>query len=277
MDVRLNIIAARGIPKMDTIGKADPYFKVRLLGEAKVEKTQVLKNTDSPVWNAQFIFPVNSYGTQILELDLWDKDLLKDDKIGNLQLQLSELPPGKVIDHWYRLTPAKHIHDAGEVHIRVQVALIGTPLFVDAPFQPLLLKVGIVEAKDLPKLDTIGKTDAYAELNILYSPQKYRTKVIKDSLQPRWAETAEFIVTNPAIDVLNVVLKDEDVAADDLIAVLDIPLSKLGHAVSDDWYPLSAFKKGTPGSLHLTLQLIPAPPQPYSAEAPGAIGKFTKA
>jgi Ca2+-dependent lipid-binding protein len=278
MEARLNIIGARGLPKMDSVGKTDPYVKAQIIGDSKVQKTATINNTDFPVWNAQFIFPVVSYGTQILDLNVFDEDVAKDDEIGGLKLQLYELPPGRVIDHWYRLTPAKGIADAGELHIRIQVALTGAPLFVDAPFQPLNLKVGIIEAKDLPNLDSIGKTDPYAELNLINSPQKYRTKVIKESLAPRWAETAEFIVTNPAVDIIRVVLRDEDVAADDEIGGIDIALAKVTTSgVSDGWYPLTMKKKGGRGSVHLTLQFIPAPPQPYSDEAPGAIGKFKKA
>jgi Ca2+-dependent lipid-binding protein len=276
MEVRVNVIGARGLPKMDTVGKTDPYVTVKIIGERKIEKTAVIMNTDFPVWNAQFIFPVVSYGTQILELNVLDQDVAKDDAIGSLKIQLYRLPPGRVIDHWYKLTPAKGIADPGELHIRIQVALTGAPLFVDAPFQPLNLKVGIIEAKNLPNLDAIGKTDAYCELYIVNSPQKYRTKVVADSLAPRWAETAELIVTNPKSDILKVVLKDEDVAADDDIAVIDIALAKATQAVSDGWYPLGVSKKGTPGSLHLTLQLVPSPPQPYAAEAPGAIAKIKK-
>jgi Ca2+-dependent lipid-binding protein len=278
MEARLVIVGARGLPKMDTVGKTDPYVKAQLLGEAKIERTPTIKNTDFPVWNSQFIFPVTSYGTQILELNVLDEDVAKDDKIGSLKIQLYGLPPGKVIDNWYKLTPAKGITDPGELHIRIQVALAGAPLFRDAPFQPLILKVGIIEAKGLPNLDAIGKTDAYAEVHLLNSPQKFRTKVVKDSLDPRWAETAELIVTNPESDILKVLLRDEDVAADDDIGVVDISLAKATGNVSDAWYPITEPKKrGGRATLHLTLQLVPSPPQPYSADAPGAIGKLKKA
>jgi Ca2+-dependent lipid-binding protein len=101
---------------------------------------------------------------------------------------------------------------------------------------------------------------------------------VKDSIDPRWAETAELIVTNPVSDILKVVVRDEDVAADDDVGVVDISLAKATGNVSDAWYPITETKKrGGRATLHLTLQLVPSPPQPYSADAPGAIGKFKKA
>lgn len=57
------------------------------------------------------------------------------------------------------------------------------------------MRVHVVEAKELVAMDTVmmglvkGKSDPYAILRV--GNQRFRTKTIKESLNPRWNEVFE--------------------------------------------------------------------------------------
>jgi Ca2+-dependent lipid-binding protein len=145
---------------MDSIGKTDPYVKLDLSGRSST-KTTVQNGTTTPTWEQDFTFDVFSYTTDVLELQMYDKDLLRDDQMGKLSIQISELPPGQIVDDWYPLEPTKGCNQPGEIHIGLQCAIKGTPPWQIAPFMPLQVVFTLVEAKDLAKMDTIGKSDPF--------------------------------------------------------------------------------------------------------------------
>jgi len=75
------VLKARGLPKMDLNGLADPYVKLALLqGDRRLlkKKTHVKKRTLSPVYNESFIFDLPAGVTleglalQVQLLD-WDR------------------------------------------------------------------------------------------------------------------------------------------------------------------------------------------------------------
>jgi Ca2+-dependent lipid-binding protein len=107
MELRVRVVAARNLPSMDTVGKSDPYCRLDLIyqredgtvlprppGAPKPAVTRVVDNSSEPVWNDEFVLNVTSYATQALELQMFDKDVAKDDKMGKLVFQLVRLPRG---------------------------------------------------------------------------------------------------------------------------------------------------------------------------------------
>jgi Ca2+-dependent lipid-binding protein len=277
MELRVRVIEARNLPSMDTFGKSDPYCTLRV-GQSALQKTAVIDNTNSPSWGANFRFDVVSYGTDILVLQMYDKDVAKDDKMGKLNIQVYQLPPGLVRDVWYPLTPTKGCAKPGEIRLQLQVALKGAPEGRDAPFRPYNVRVRVVEARGLAKMDTIGKSDPYCLLNLVGAPAVFRTTVKKNTLEPRWGEETEFVITHPVNDILHVLVRDEDIAADDDMATLDVALAKFANLQPEDaWYqlkPVKGVKQG--GEIRLCIQIIEAPPQAYSTDAPGSLGKLKK-
>jgi Ca2+-dependent lipid-binding protein len=263
---------------MDTIGKSDPYCVVRIIGHSQVEKTVVIDNSDTPVWNATFKLDVLSYGTDILTIQMYDKDLARDDKMGKLSLQLYRLPPGLLVDSWYPLTPTKDCPKPGEIHITVQVALKDSPESPNVPFTPYNVKVKVIEARDLPNTDIIGKSDPYCLLTLVNAPAVFKTTVKKDTLEPHWDEETEFVLTHPAVDILHVLVRDEDLVVDDDMATLNVPLARFADLQADEsWYPMTPAKgvnKG--GELKLRIQIIEAPRQVYAEKMPGNLGKIRK-
>jgi Ca2+-dependent lipid-binding protein len=278
MELRLRVIEARGLPSMDTFGKSDPYCTVGLLGKPALQKTGVVENSNNPVWNASFTLEVLSYPTDILTIQMWDKDVAKDDKMGKLNIQLNKLPPGRLVDAWYKLTPTRGCAEPGDLHIAVQIVLRDAPQGDDVPFKTYLLKVKIVEAQNLAKLDTVGLSDPYCIVNLVNSPSVFRTSTKANTLEPVWNEEAQFAVTNPRVDILHILVRDKDVVNDDDMATCDIPLAVLPglEALPSQFelHPCKGVKKG--GQIKLVLQLVEAAPPPCAEEAPGKLGKIKK-
>jgi hypothetical protein len=122
------------------------------------------------------------------------------------------------------------------------------------------LHVKVVEARDLPKMDTFGKADPYCLLQVSGSKKLERTKVIDKTYTPRWNENFSFPVPSLA-ETLHLLMKDRDRGSeDDPMSKLEIPLNTLVKGqVTDKWYDLRPFpgvKKG--GQIRLGLHLCDA-------------------
>jgi hypothetical protein len=49
---------------------------------------------------------------------MFDKDLMKDDKMEVLHVQLCKLPPGVLVASWYPLQPMKACGKSEEIHFK---------------------------------------------------------------------------------------------------------------------------------------------------------------
>ena len=75
----------QNLKKGDIIGKTDPYVLVNVLGgNIKECKTKVVKNNANPVWEESIRFMANEAQGKVLLLQIFDKDMLKDDPIGEV-------------------------------------------------------------------------------------------------------------------------------------------------------------------------------------------------
>lgn len=122
----------------------------------------------------------------------------------------------------------------------------------------MLLKVKIIEARNIPNLDIIGKSDPYCMLQMSNSQQVYKTKYINNTSCPVWNEEFKFPVTRQASDVLVVVVKDKDtISADDPIGKYQFSLASLTiNQEKDEWVTLQSMcKYSNAGSLHVSLLL----------------------
>ena len=76
--------------KGDFIGKTDPYVLVNLLGgNVKECKTKVVKNSPNPVWEESIRFMANEAQGKVLLLQVFDKDMMRDDPIGEVHISIS--------------------------------------------------------------------------------------------------------------------------------------------------------------------------------------------
>ena len=84
------------------------------------------------------------------------------------------------------------------------------------------LIVTIESARHLPKMDLMGTSDTFCEIE--WQGQKYKTTVKKNSCSPDWNETFAFPVENISLGVLSVVVMDWDmVSKNDLVGEVVIP------------------------------------------------------
>ena len=120
------------------------------------------------------------------------------------------------------------------------------------------LHVRVVEATNIAKMDLV-KSDPFCIVSVPESNSTQRTRVIQNSLTPKWNEVFHFSISNPSSATLHIEMKDEDVIKDDKMATLSIQVCSLPPGqVVDQWYnmtPASGVKKG--GNLHLVLHLAP--------------------
>ena len=131
-----------------------------------------------------------------------------------------------------------------------------------------VLHLKIVEAKDIPKMDTVGLTDPYIVLHLGTGPEM-KTSVKKNTLTPVWNETFSIPVTDVNAK-LSLLMEDKDVAADDKISTLDIEIKSLPYGqVVDQWFqlnPVKGVKNG--GSIHLVLHFCDAQDKAFVASRP---------
>ncbi|OHS97177.1 XYPPX repeat family protein [Tritrichomonas foetus] len=136
--LHIKVIEAKNLPKMDLLTKSDPYVVVRVSGSSNFHKTNYKKNTYNPRWNEEFHFPVGNVATDFLNIKMYDKDLVNDDEMSTLEVPLSSLQPGRVIDQWYELRPCRRIRKGGSIHLVTHIAPTGSPPFVDCPAMPAM-------------------------------------------------------------------------------------------------------------------------------------------
>jgi len=113
-----------------------------------------------------------------------------------------------------------------------------------------LLRVTVVEARNLPKMDLIQSTDGYC-LVFLSEPYgesvtgavTFRTETVLNSVNPVWNADMELPIM-PGATALTVAVFDFDsISKDDLVGVVHVHLAELDVWVQQDkWYPLHNHK-----------------------------------
>ncbi|KAK8892468.1 Protein Aster-C [Tritrichomonas musculus] len=121
MILHIKVVAATDIPKMDVIGKADPYLTIKYNKSKKEMKTSYCKQTYSPIWNEEFHVPVDIDGLIHMELFDWDK-VTKDDLISTKDFPINTFQEGKISDDWYEFVPEPKIKKPGKVHLVFHLA-----------------------------------------------------------------------------------------------------------------------------------------------------------
>ncbi|KAB5527009.1 hypothetical protein DKX38_020856 [Salix brachista] len=84
------VVKANDLKNMEMIGKSDPYALVYIRPMFKF-KTHVVDNDLNPVWNQTFDLIAEYKETQSLILEVFDKDIGQDKRLGRAKLALNEL------------------------------------------------------------------------------------------------------------------------------------------------------------------------------------------
>uniref|UniRef100_A0A2N9EWF3 C2 and GRAM domain-containing protein n=1 Tax=Fagus sylvatica TaxID=28930 RepID=A0A2N9EWF3_FAGSY len=107
------------------------------------------------------------------------------------------------------------------------------------------LMVRVIEARNIPPMDLNGLSDPYVKIQL--GKQKFRSKVVKKSLNPQWGEEFGFRVDDLNEELLVFVLDEDKYFNDDFVGQLRIPVSKVfdseDKSLGPSWYSLQPKNK----------------------------------
>ena len=102
---------------MDKKDVTDPFCDVKL-GKARLVKTSVVLNDLSPQWNEDYRIEVCHHANYLI-FEIRDKDHARSEFIGSVDIPVSNLLNGSVIDGWFPIKK-KSGKEKGELKIRVE-------------------------------------------------------------------------------------------------------------------------------------------------------------
>eukprot|EP01130_Rhizamoeba_saxonica_P008678 TRINITY_DN3503_c0_g1_i2.p1 TRINITY_DN3503_c0_g1~~TRINITY_DN3503_c0_g1_i2.p1 ORF type:complete len:580 (+),score=146.32 TRINITY_DN3503_c0_g1_i2:172-1911(+) len=106
-NISINVVAARGLKNMDNIGKSDPYCVISPTYSNEIFRTTTIDNTTNPEWNQVFVSKARNLDG-LIEINLFDSDdFKKDDHLGSVKIDISQLKEEPVIEKWFTLTKPK--------------------------------------------------------------------------------------------------------------------------------------------------------------------------
>ncbi|XP_047323447.1 calcium-dependent lipid-binding protein-like [Impatiens glandulifera] len=120
----VTVVKANDLKNMEMIGKSDPYVVVFIRPLFKV-KTKTIDNNLNPIWNQTFELIAEDKETQALVIEVFDKDITQDKKLGVAKLPLIELEAENSKEVQLRLLPSldmlkvKDKKDRGTITLQV--------------------------------------------------------------------------------------------------------------------------------------------------------------
>jgi len=213
--LQVDVIRATDIPKMDTLGSADPF--VEMYTQLKyLERTTVKKNTRTPTWNERLWVLVQEPATQAAKVTVNDvdainlKELFKFNVvkgatnivnapavIGRCLIKIAEFAdqPGVTMDKVFPLGLGDHDDEdgcgggRGSLHLKITYwpfELIDW--HPDAAFGAII--VTLIKCSNLPAADIGGFSDPYVKF--LCNGEKEQSMVKYATLNPQWDPDSKF-------------------------------------------------------------------------------------
>ncbi|TSZ54736.1 Extended synaptotagmin-1 [Bagarius yarrelli] len=194
-------------------GKSDPYVKVNIGNNTF--KSHVIKENLNPTWNEMYELVLTPESVSEVFLEVFDKDIDKDDFLGRCHISLQEIIQAQYIDQWFTLEDVKH----GCLHLLLE--------WVPTVAEPNKLQQILKGGKE-PK--------AGAELVV--GGTSYKTKLCDRSTSPNWDESFHFLIHDPREDILIIKLFS---GWDQPLGSLILPLKELlshQELMLDQWQNL---------------------------------------
>lgn len=250
--LRIHVLEAQDLIAKDRFlgglvkGKSDPYVKLKLAGRSF--RSRVVREDLNPRWNEVFEVIVTSIPGQELDIEVFDKDLDKDDFLGRCKVSLTAVLNTGFLDEWLALedVPSGRLHlrlerltpqpTAAELEEVLQVnSLIQTQK--SAELAAALLSVYLERADELPLRKGTKPPSAYATLTV--GDTSHKTKTIAQTSAPVWDETASFLIKRPHTESLELQVRGEGTGT---LGSFSLPLSELLGADQlclDRWFTLN--------------------------------------
>ncbi|XP_068961910.1 cytosolic phospholipase A2 beta [Petaurus breviceps papuanus] len=140
----VRVLKAHGFPSKDILTPSDSYVSLWLPTASSQEfRTRTVRNCRNPVWNQTFRFRIHSHLKNILELKVFDQDLLtKDDPIFSVLFDVGTLKVGESQQKSFTLNPQ------GKEELEVEFRLQSLPTCSEH-----LITNGVLVARELSSLD----------------------------------------------------------------------------------------------------------------------------
>jgi Ca2+-dependent lipid-binding protein len=247
---------------------SDPYAIV-FWNDREVGQTAVEKETLNPTWDADFVLtidPVDGEGT--LKIEVFDHDVGSGaDFLGQVECVVGYSGyggPGVVMDRRAFALQPRPTNPSDRVPGSIAFRVEDPDGQIDAvmanPGRPMtprgLLEVTVLEAKNLKKMDMVGKNDPYAVVTVDGETRQTST-VESGGSHPSWGQdgSGEMLVFEVgSATSIELACYDEDRgSADDLIGavILDLDHAPDEDWAMDEWWELTDKKKKSTGSIHL--------------------------
>ncbi|KFK38816.1 hypothetical protein AALP_AA3G164100 [Arabis alpina] len=125
----VEVVEASDVKPSDLNGLSDPYVKGQL--GAYRFKTKIIKKTLAPKWQEEFKIPILTWdSSNILNIEVQDKDRFSDDSLGDCSVNIAEFRGGQRNDMWLPLQNIK----MGRLHLAITV-LEDEAKWNDNPFE----------------------------------------------------------------------------------------------------------------------------------------------
>ncbi|KAK1885377.1 Extended synaptotagmin-2, partial [Dissostichus eleginoides] len=165
--LRIHFLEAQDLEGKDTFlgglikGKSDPYGVLQIGNQ--LFQSKAVKESLNPKWNEVYEALVYEHSGQHLEIELFDEDPDKDDFLGSLMIDMTELHKEQKVDEWFDLEEAP----TGKLHLKLEwLSLLATPEKLDKVLRSVradrslandglssaLLVVYLDSAKNLPSV-----------------------------------------------------------------------------------------------------------------------------
>lgn len=251
-------------------GKSDPYAQVIVGGVTC--STKYVKNTINPRWQESFEFMIAEMSSQ-MEIRVYDHDdHMDDDFLGNKYIKIQELADKKHMDEWLKLANIK----TGRIHL---IADIFYPTI--NPLDPnrvrqkqganAVLMIAVESAKDL-STQSKGLVEPSPIVNLLLGNYKKQTTIKSKTINPRWDESFEMLVTNTESEMLFVQVQDSS-KADEIMGTVTFKLKSLlidnADMTVNRPFPLRDSKCNSFLTMKLSLRYLTTTPPTPPPSTPG--------
>ncbi|KAM6452071.1 extended synaptotagmin-2 isoform 2-T2 [Liasis olivaceus] len=221
--LRIHFIEAQDLEGKDTYlkglvkGKSDPYGIVRVGNQ--IFQSKVIKENLNPKWNEVYEALVYEHPGQDLEIELFDEDPDKDDFLGSLLIDLTEVEKERHLDEWFTLDEVSK----GKLHLKLEwLTLKPTTEDLDQVLKSIradkdqandglssaLLILYLDSARNLPSGKKINSNpNPLVLMTVGHKAQE--SKIRYKTNEPVWEEHFTFFVHNPRRQELEVEVKDE--------------------------------------------------------------------
>eukprot|EP01018_Ginkgo_biloba_P031824 Gb_30312 [translate_table: standard] len=265
----VRVVKAKDLPAKDITGSCDPYVEVKL-GNYKGTTKHFEKKTN-PEWNQVFAFSKERIQSSYVEAVVKDKDFVKDDFIGRVAFDLSEVPTrvppdSPLAPQWYRLEDRKGESKVkGELMLAVWLGTQADEAFPEAwhsdaatvhpdglanirskvYLSPKLwyVRVNVIEAQDLLPSDKGRYPEVSVRVHL--GNQTLKTKFAQTrNTSPLWNEDLMFVAAEPFEEHLVLTVEDrvgpnkEEVLGKCSINLNTVPRRLDYKTVTSKWFNL---------------------------------------